>query len=721
MLKPDTLLQGRFVIEKVLGQGGQGVVYLARHVKLANKPVAVKELVFQISDAQRRAAATQAFRKEAELLATLDHPNLVDVTDYFEEGEHKYLVMTYVDGSTLEELLDQKGGPLDVSQVLEWMDQICDVLQYLHHRSPPVIYRDLKPSNIKIDSKGRVRLLDFGIARSVDAQGKTNTFVRGSGTPGFAPLEQLGAAGTADPRSDVYSMGATIYNLVTGAVPPTAIDLMLGQAALEPPTGLNVAVPRPLEAAVLRMMSLRVDDRQESILRVRSELRAVLSGRPFHDLAAPSSGSTAWPPAKERLAAWGGGAVAAAVLAWTFLGSSLGPGLRLLAVVGAVSAVVAAGLWGWWSRIRGQAAGELISPADSWMSAAGESGELRKLSPECGDVRKALPELAESDASEIRGHHTNWGMRVEAEFETEASLVRMAEQAGVGRPCDTTRSRSDARTAADLVSRGMAVTGIRHERDGHTTIVTADSEFSVQYATRDIPSTLRLAEARSSGGGRVVLDVGALSPKLVARLEHGSKQRGLVDRVVLHCPYSKEVSELAAWHDVTHEEAASLQRTLARAGAGAVAVAVGEQKMASLPGAATRPAHFPAHLVRGADGRFYAAVLENGHLPDVPGAVKKLHTVAEYLVSRNLAVGGFELHCRAGSRLGDYRVSPTGYLTENAFNLMPGGVPIRVVGRELPMVADVVSHPQATLPQPGEPSGCRAPANEPVAFGPADN
>ncbi|MHB2020888.1 MAG: serine/threonine protein kinase, partial [Candidatus Xenobia bacterium] len=140
MLQPGIVLQGKYRIERMLGQGGMGAVYLATMPVLGGKQVAVKELTVDLD-----AAAVRQFEQEAQLCARLRHPALVEVTDCFSEGGHSYLVMLYIDGQSLAQVLQQSPGGLPVGQVLEWADQLCDVLGWLHRQQPPVIFRDLKP------------------------------------------------------------------------------------------------------------------------------------------------------------------------------------------------------------------------------------------------------------------------------------------------------------------------------------------------------------------------------------------------------------------------------------------------------------------------------------------------------------------------------------------------------------------------------------------------
>ncbi len=224
------ILNNRYRIVKLLGQGGFGAVYRAWDLNL-NKACALKENFVASPAAQKQ------FMQEASILANLSHPNLPRVTDhFFVGGQGQYLVMDYVGGEDLQAKLDAAGGPLPEAQVLQWILQVCDALTYLHGQQPPVIHRDLKPANIKITPDGRAMLVDFGIAKVYDPGLKTTLGARAV-TPGFSPPEQYGQ-GTTDARSDLYSLGAMAYALLTGQQPPASVEIIAG----------NVPSPLPAHA-----------------------------------------------------------------------------------------------------------------------------------------------------------------------------------------------------------------------------------------------------------------------------------------------------------------------------------------------------------------------------------------------------------------------------------------------------------------------------------------
>ncbi len=209
----------------------------------------------------------QQFRREAKLLASLRHPNLPRVTDHFILSEVQYLVMDYIEGEDLQTRLTRQ--PPDTAEAIRWADDVCEALNFLHTRQPPIIHRDLKPGNLKLQPDGRVVLVDFGIAKAV-TQDQTATGARGM-TPGFSPPEQFGGSGT-DPRSDQYSLAATVYYLLTGKQPANSIDRTLKQGELQPPRELNPKIPTHVEAALLRAMALRKDDRFQDVATFKAAL-----------------------------------------------------------------------------------------------------------------------------------------------------------------------------------------------------------------------------------------------------------------------------------------------------------------------------------------------------------------------------------------------------------------------------------------------------------------
>lgn len=250
-ISPDTILRNRYRIVRLLGQGGMGAVYLGYDLSLEHE-VAVK-----INRSPTPQAANQ-FIAEARLLATLRHPNLPRVIDYFLEGQGQFLVMDYIAGEDLK-TLSERSGALPLQQVLAWAEDLGSALSYLHHQVPPVFHRDIKPANLKLTHENEVVLVDFGIAKAAEAAAATATGAAGY-TPGYAPPEQYGTGHTGA-YSDQYAMGATLYHLLTGEKPVDAVQRLLGMATLSPAQVINPALPANVSQALERAMAVRPEDR----------------------------------------------------------------------------------------------------------------------------------------------------------------------------------------------------------------------------------------------------------------------------------------------------------------------------------------------------------------------------------------------------------------------------------------------------------------------------
>lgn len=278
-------LHSRYRIVRLLGQGGFGTMYRAWDTILG-RPCALKENRDPAPDVQRQ------FLREAKILANLSHPNLPRVTDYFIEGPGQYLVMDFIAGKDLQEMLDDRGGPLPEDQILAWIREICDALTYLHRRKPPVIHRDIKPGNIKITPEGKAVLVDFGIAKIHDPGTKT-TMGAQAVTPGFSPYEQYGK-GATDARSDIYALGATLYTLLTGVEPPESVqrvtrDPLVLARQLNPHLSLRTA------SAVMRALQMDPTQRFQSAEDFKSALNP--PPRPAAPLRQPPPPGAAAPPA----------------------------------------------------------------------------------------------------------------------------------------------------------------------------------------------------------------------------------------------------------------------------------------------------------------------------------------------------------------------------------------------------------------------------------------
>jgi serine/threonine protein kinase len=213
MIAADTIVGGRYRVVKPLGGGGMKMVYLAEDLRLAARPSALAEMVDSFTSPEMQKQAIAAFQREADMLAQLSNEHIPRVFDRFSEQNRHYLVMEFIDGITLEQKLHEAGGKLPEQAVVEIALQICDTLQYLHNLEPPVIYRDLKPSNVMLATYGQVKLIDFGIARLFQPQSNATMI----GTQGYAPPEQY--RGKAEFRSDLYALGATMHHALSGRDP----------------------------------------------------------------------------------------------------------------------------------------------------------------------------------------------------------------------------------------------------------------------------------------------------------------------------------------------------------------------------------------------------------------------------------------------------------------------------------------------------------------------
>src|SRR5229473_3724150 len=268
-LTSGIVLQNRYEIERLLGGGGMGMVYLAHDQRLANRACAIKEMVDHFIDLQQRVEANEYFAREADTLAQLKHAAIPAISDRFDHQNRHYLVMEYVQGRNLEEELAVRGGPLPEGLILDIARQLCDVLAYLHGLQPPLIYRDMKPSNVMLTGNGRVVLVDFGIARLFKAQRK-GTMI---GTLGFAPPEQY--QGVADPRGDIYSLGATLHYVTTGRDPEKFPPF-----SFQPVRDLRPEISSNLAGAIDRALAYEMNDRPSSIQEFRDML---LYGRGLMD------------------------------------------------------------------------------------------------------------------------------------------------------------------------------------------------------------------------------------------------------------------------------------------------------------------------------------------------------------------------------------------------------------------------------------------------------
>ncbi len=269
-LELGKLLHRRYKIIRIIGQGGMGCIYLADDNRLKGRNCAIKEVEYDRSlDKQIIQESREQFKKEATILARLDHPNLPKVSDYFSEKTRDYLVMDYIPGEDLRSYISkakQNKKFLKVKDVLNWARQLSDAITYLHSQEPPILHRDIKPSNLKITPNGVLKLVDFGLVKLLAPGEGTITIIQGHGTAFYTPLEQYGGDSThTDVRSDIYAFGATIYHLLTNTSPVDARARFLNPESYINPRQINPAINLQIEKAINRSMNLHPDQRPQSI------------------------------------------------------------------------------------------------------------------------------------------------------------------------------------------------------------------------------------------------------------------------------------------------------------------------------------------------------------------------------------------------------------------------------------------------------------------------
>jgi eukaryotic-like serine/threonine-protein kinase len=270
-LKPNTILLTRYKIIGILGGGGQGAVYQARDLNFpdAKRLVAIKEMHVQGADAGQRASTVKTFQREANILATLSHPAIPKIYDSFEQNDRVYLVMEYINGSDLEALLT-KTKELPMKKIIEWAIDLCDVLHYLHSHQPEIIiFRDMKPANVMIDSLGKVRLIDFGIAKVFES-GKKHTMI---GTEGYSAPEQY--KGNVTPLSDIYSLGATLHHVITRKDPRLEPPFSFSERPIEK---LNEEVPPELTTVIEKALEFEPQARYQSCADMKESLEQIRYG-----------------------------------------------------------------------------------------------------------------------------------------------------------------------------------------------------------------------------------------------------------------------------------------------------------------------------------------------------------------------------------------------------------------------------------------------------------
>ncbi|HTI15313.1 MAG TPA: protein kinase [Dictyobacter sp.] len=253
------------MIQKVIGQGGMGAVYLAKDIKGQGRLCAIKEMSLSMVPPDEQPQAIQNFKIEAKILWGLDHPNLPALIGFFSQNQRYYLVMEYINGWTLEELLERNRAPFPERRALNWARQLCDVLTYLHSQKPPIIFRDMKPGNIMLTREGQIKLIDFGIARFFRPMHAQDTQILG--TPGYAPPEQYGTSQT-DERSDIYALGMTLFHLLTNTLSEHGFGL---EYVHDNYPRISPMVARALEKAT----RIKPDERYEDVVAFQRALFGV--------------------------------------------------------------------------------------------------------------------------------------------------------------------------------------------------------------------------------------------------------------------------------------------------------------------------------------------------------------------------------------------------------------------------------------------------------------
>jgi serine/threonine protein kinase/ABC-type branched-subunit amino acid transport system substrate-binding protein len=268
-----TLQGGRYVITKSLGEGGMGTAMLATDKRTDNKPVVIKELVSDNSDPEKFQEDVRNFKREVATLAHLDHPLISYVTDSFEEDSRYYMVQKYIEGENLEERMDRVKQPMKERDVLGVASEVLDILDYLAQQTPPIVHRDIKPANIIIGAKDkRAHLVDFGIARADEAKNIKRKQTSALGTPGYAPPEQY--QGNADPRSDLYALGATMHHLLTNRDPRDYAPF-----SYPPVRTLNSQVSPETESLITKAVNNDSSQRYQSAMAMKSDVDTILLKR----------------------------------------------------------------------------------------------------------------------------------------------------------------------------------------------------------------------------------------------------------------------------------------------------------------------------------------------------------------------------------------------------------------------------------------------------------
>src|SRR6266480_1700573 len=274
LLTPGSRLQGgRYIIKKMLGQGGMGAAMLATDIRLDSKSVVLKELISDNTDPARLQEDVRNFKREVATLAHLDHPLIPNVTDHFQEGSRYFMVQEYAEGENLEERMDRVNQPMMEREALGYTSEVVDIFDYLSQETPPIVHRDIKPANIIVGTKDkRAHLVDFGIARADETRNAQRKQTSALGTPGYAPPEQY--QGNADPRSDLYALAATLHHVLTNRDPRNYPPF-----AYPPVRSLNAQLSPDTERVLSRELTNDVNQRYQSAAAMKRDIDDILQRR----------------------------------------------------------------------------------------------------------------------------------------------------------------------------------------------------------------------------------------------------------------------------------------------------------------------------------------------------------------------------------------------------------------------------------------------------------
>jgi formylglycine-generating enzyme required for sulfatase activity/tRNA A-37 threonylcarbamoyl transferase component Bud32 len=306
-LLPNQILNNRYQILALLGQGGMGAVYRAFD-QVLQRAVAIKEHIPDPNATPQGLAQARAqFQREARVLANLHHDNLPRVTDYFSFGGNEYLVMDLIEGMGLDQVVQQHGA-ISEGAVRAWMNQVLDALIYIHSQNPPVIHRDIKPANLILKPDGKVTLVDFGLVKLLDPNNpRTLSAMRAMGTPEYAPIEQFSPGMHTDARSDLYSLGATMYHLLSGHAPLDVPHRLVDPTQMPNLRAINPNISPQMEWVVHKALEIQPQNRFQSAKEIRQALTTPLPfPSPQRGGAIPQPGGVGVPPSPPGGGAGGG-------------------------------------------------------------------------------------------------------------------------------------------------------------------------------------------------------------------------------------------------------------------------------------------------------------------------------------------------------------------------------------------------------------------------------